>query len=67
MKAGDKVRVYYDPLTQEEFEGDAKLKKFEMHVGVYEGQNLSRWRVRFSGDTKDVTRNILEPAGLESF
>ena len=61
MKKGDKVKVYYDPLTEQEFEGDAKLvEEVERWENSWEGRTLTRWKIKFRGETKTYVRNILE-------
>lgn len=57
---GMKVKVYYDPLTETEFEGEAKIIK---HVtdcyDHHNGRRSAFWVVEFADGNK-VTRKILE-------
>lgn len=61
MKKGERVEVYYDPLTEQELEGKAQLvEEMAGSIGTWEGRNLALWKVKFSDGAK-VTRKILEP------
>jgi len=45
MKNGDIIKIYYDPLTKKDFEGEAKLiKKLP-----FNGDN-ELWQVKFIND-----------------
>lgn len=62
MKKGERVEVYYDPLTENELEGKAQLlEELAESVGTWNGRNLTEWRVKFADGAK-VIRKILEPA-----
>ena len=62
-QVGQYVKVYFDPLTQRDLEGDAKLVKLENEVGVYEGRIANLWRVKFRGESNSYSRIVLEPEG----
>ncbi len=54
MKKGDKVNVYYDPITMNSLEGEATLVKL---VWAQSGDSIERWHVKFpDGDV--VMRTI---------
>jgi len=59
MMAGDFIRVYEKPLTDELIEGVAALVKF---VGVYDGDH-ERWVVRFRHEHHCYER-IVHPRNL---
>lgn len=60
-KRGDRVKVFYHPLTERDFEGEAVLVEYVTEVGVYEGRGVHMWRVRFEGETESYYRQIVEP------
>jgi hypothetical protein len=62
---GSKVRIYFDPLTEEDYEGHATLLKREAEVGVWEGRVAARWVVRFRGESQKLLRTVLEPLKKE--
>jgi len=55
MRAGDKVKIYTDPLTEERVEGEAELLK-DLNLGA-EGA-LEFWRVRFLDDGFEASRLV---------
>jgi len=61
MKPGMIVAIYCDPLTEQQIEGEAKLKRcLDNNCGKHNGRRLERWRVIFNGDHGLwVDRNIL--------
>jgi len=59
LSVGDKVRVYFDPLTEREYEGEARLKRFVLSDGEYNGRVIEWWYVRFPGEKSDFFRKIL--------
>ena len=59
MMAGDFIRVYEKPLTDEDVEGVAALVKF---VGVWDG-DYERWLVRFKHEDGQYER-IVHPRNL---
>lgn len=61
MNKGDRVRVYFDPLTEREFEDEVRLVERVGEVGFWEGRVVARWKVKFIGESKIYERNILEP------
>lgn len=56
LKAGDKVTIYKDPISQEKPEGKATLVERES-IGM-DGEE--QWLVRFHGDSDLVSRCIYE-------
>lgn len=60
MKAGDKVKVYYNPLDEEDLEGEVKLLRFQYTGGWYGSREMQWWEVRFS-DGQKCMRKILAP------
>lgn len=61
FKRGDRVRVYYRPLTEQDFEGEATLVEYVTEVGVFGSREVHMWRVRFAGEIESYYRQILEP------
>lgn len=57
LQKGDRVKIYKDPVTKQDLEGEATLVKFEYSCGT--GQ---RWKVRFEekSDLQVVSR-LTEP------
>ena len=65
MKAGQRIRVFMDPLTEQVLEDEARLVK-RLPRDTDEG--LEFWRVLFDGDNHTVERlvrtaNLTDPAG----
>ncbi len=47
---GDIVAIYQRPLTQQEYEGQAILRRFIGDKEIWNGQIVERWKVQFVGD-----------------
>ncbi len=62
LKRGQKVNIYEDPLTCKKLEGRARLLEFLGGGGVYEGRSVTRWMVKFDGDSKPYQRTICPQA-----
>lgn len=60
-KVGQYVKVYFDPLTEKEFEGDGKLIQHVNEVAYHSGQKVHMWKVRFRGESSVYSRLIKEP------
>lgn len=60
-QVGQYVKVYFDPLTERDFEGDAKLIEYVHEVGVFEGRDVHLWKVRFRGESSKYSRLVKEP------
>ena len=57
MKRGDIVTTYFDPMTEKNPEGKAKLLKIILDMGPWEKDRAERWEVQLdNGDIVD--RNI---------
>lgn len=66
LKKGQKVTVYYDPLTEQEVEEEnVKLLVFRYSGGYFNDRKISYWTVQFS-DRMKCQRKILEPEVKES-
>lgn len=64
MKPGDVVPIFFDFLTCEDLEGDAKLIELEDDEParvVVDGQpaRVERWRVRFVSDGFETSRCVV--------
>ena len=58
FKKGDQVKVYENPITEENLEGEAIL------ISLYRpdtGDGLSMWEVRFGNEEETVLRTISQP------
>jgi hypothetical protein len=63
---GDKVTVYFDPLTEQDREGIATLvKEVQANIGRHNGRILKRWKVKFRGETHPYERNVLDTEVIE--
>ena len=60
MKKGDIVKIYIHPLSEEDYEGTAKLIKKIKGIDLYNGRELERWEVEFESDGFICERLILE-------
>jgi len=60
MKKGDIVKIFEKPLSEEGYEGSAKLIKKIGNIDVYNGRELERWEVEFVSDGFICERLILE-------
>ncbi len=58
---GQYVKVYFDPLTEQHFEGDGKLIQHVNEIGLYEGRIVHMWKVRFRGESSIYSRMVKEP------
>lgn len=56
---GDTVNVFEDPLTEENLEGEATIKKVMSHHGLFNGRTIYRCMVKFKGDKKHYSRKVL--------
>jgi hypothetical protein len=64
MNPGEIVSIYQKPLTEEGYEGNARLVKRLYRHGTFLGRHLVRWTVRFiedGDDTRLYERSILYP------
>jgi hypothetical protein len=61
-QVGQYVKVYFDPLTERDFEGDAKLVQHVNEVGEHDGRTVHMWKVRFRGESSTYSRLVKEPA-----
>jgi len=60
MQSGSIIRIYQDPITREQPEGEAVLKgRIGIAGQVSETSRLEIWRVKFLGETREVYRDIL--------
>jgi hypothetical protein len=50
MKKGDIVKIFEKPLSEEGYEGSAKLIKKIKGIDLYNGLILERWEVEFESD-----------------
>ena len=46
MKKGDVISIYYDPITQQDEEGKARLIKKKLDLG----NGMEYWTVKFIGN-----------------
>jgi len=53
MKAGEKYRIYDDPISRNQLEGVATLVDPRR---IHSGYHLAFWRVRFQGERRSVDR-----------
>ena len=64
IKVGELHPIYEDPITRQNLEGQAKVKKIlhnhARHLEVYEMEGLTLWacEVLFKGDTQTFTRMV---------
>lgn len=65
LKPGDKVMVYFDPITEQEPEGEAVLLQLLMK-DLQSVPPLDYWRVRFTTDLFPVERFIKRRQADES-
>lgn len=65
LRAGETVKVYEDPITQQRLEGMATLVELGCKTGnVEDDWHLEEWKVQFLGDSEVVERRIrVEHAG----
>jgi hypothetical protein len=49
LHEGQIVNVYQDPITEENYEGNAVLMQFVKFAGNYDGTRLETWLVQFQG------------------
>jgi hypothetical protein len=61
LKPHLKVKIFTDPITEIDLEGEAILKKRIAKLGYWEGRSLERWEVVFADDFRRFERNVLEP------
>ena len=63
MKPGDQVTIYQDPLTEQNTEGEAILRKFlRRESGTHNERIIERWNVEFvGGGPTTFMRRILVP------
>ena len=60
MKRGDKITIYQDPITEQDFEGIAFLiTPLSFNEGCFDGRKLERWLVKFASDLYVCERTIL--------
>lgn len=59
MQPGFRLRVYVDPISEEEVEGVARLVKKVKNAGTYDGRRLELWEVKFNGESRTCHRKIL--------
>ena len=57
-KRGEKVRIFYLPFREDDFEGEATLVEYVAEVGWHEGRMVHMWRVRFEGETESCLRIV---------
>lgn len=62
-RKGEKITVYYDPLSENEPEAEARIVRWHHSGGWYEGRKINWYEVKFSDGAK-ATRKILEPLVL---
>lgn len=62
LEAGDKVNVYYDPITQTQLEGQATLLE---QVLPDHGDGLSMWMVEFDDAPDEVYQRTIRECGEE--
>ncbi len=56
LRIGEHVKIYHDPITETEAEGDAHI------VGIVfppDADGMGRYKVRFEDESQTYTRNIL--------
>lgn len=58
-KDKEPIEIYTDPLTEKELEGKAVLIDYVRDMGVYNGHDVERWRVKFVSDGFVADRTIL--------
>jgi len=69
IKKGNVVSIFQDPITEEDFEGDALLIEcLNEDCGRWLGRTVQRWKVRFVNagapntyEDETFERNILVP------
>lgn len=60
MKKGQKIKVFHDPLTEQNLEGVAKLKRAKKTSDAFDGRNIYICQVVFEDSKVSRTRKILE-------
>lgn len=63
MRAGDKVRIFEDPVTEQKLEGDAQLlsKTNTPDVQLEDGSHLEFWLVVFLNGERAYRKIKVEP------
>ena len=59
MRKGDVVKIYQDPLTKQQPEGEAKLIK-RLGYGENKLPKVERWEVKFLSDGYITERTIMK-------
>lgn len=59
LLVGDKVMIFQKPLTEEEPEGKAIIKKLITKQGYFDGRSIWNCMVKFPEDRKHYERKVL--------